>query len=1021
MRPGAQISFPPFRLDLGNECLWRGTQSIALKPKDFAVLQCLVDQPGQLVTKQELLDTVWSGTTVSEGVLKVCVRRIRRALGDAATRPRFIETVHRRGYRFIAPLSSAAESPLPYPHSPIPTLVGREQELTRLHGWFGRAQAGARQIVFVTGEAGIGKTTLVEAFLGQVEHQASVWVGRGQCIEQHGAGEAYMPVLEALERLCRRADGKRLLAVLDQHAPSWLAQLPSLLEPGEFEALQRRIQGVTRERMLREMVKALEALTAQVSLVLVLEDLQWSDHSTLALLSVLAQRQEAARLLVLTTYRPADISNADHPLAALSQELHMHRQCGELSLAFLSASAVGEYLAGRFPLDTSGHAQLTELLHRHTDGNPLFLVNLLDYLVAHGYLTEVDGRWEVQARLFGLASMDDGQEWVPDSLRQMIEKQIDRLNPHQQQLLETASVAGIEFSAAALDGNVVPPLFSSEGQDETPFKNGAAVQAEEHCQALARRGKFLYSDGWTEWPDGTVAGCYRFIHSLYQNVLYGRIPVGRRLQLHRAIGEREEQAYGGRAGEIAAELAMHFEQARVFGRAVPYLQQAAHNALQRCAYQEAIAHLSRGLSLLNRQDTPDATPDRQARIQQEIALSLSLSVPLAMTKGYAAPEVEEVYSRARSLCETIGETRQLFRALRGLGAVALIRGEFHTTRRLGEQFLALAERQNEPTLLLSAHNALGITHFHMGEFSRARAHLEQGLALYDPHKRRADGFVQDPGVVCRSYTAFSLCLLGFPHQARSSVRQAVSLARKLAHPHSLAYALGCAAIVSHMCRDGHDTRAFAEETIAVSQEHGFAYWLAMGTILVAGSQAQAVGRIGQICQGLADWGATGAEVMRPYYLAVLAEAYATAGRLEDGLRTVDEAMELVEATHERFCEAELYRIKAEILLAQEGKGGGGKVKSQKSKGKGQNSRTQTQSSIPHPHVEEYFQRAIALARQQQARLWELRAVLGLSRVWQDRGQRAEARKLLEESLSRFDTTEEIVDVGQARTLLTELS
>ena len=782
-----------------------------------------------------------------------------------------------------------------------------------------------------------------------------------------------------------------------------------MLEPGELEALQRRIQGVTRERMLREMVKALEVLTAEVCLVLVLEDLQWSDHSTLALLSVLAQRQEAARLLVLTTYRPADISNAAHPLAALSQELHLHRQCGELSLAFLTASAVGEYLADRFPLDAPDHVQLTELLHRQTDGNPLFLVNLLDYLVAHGSLSEVNGRWEVQARLFDLASMDDGRDWVPDSLRQMIEKQIDRLNPHQQQLLETASVAGVEFSAAALDGTV--------GHDAPYFKNGTATPAEEHCQALARQKKFLSADGWTEWPDGTVAGRYRFIHSLYQNVLYGRIPVGRRLQLHRAIGEREERAYGERTGEIAAELAMHFEQARVFDRAVPYLQQAAHNALQRCAYQEAIAHLSRGLSLLDRQDPTGkwtlmtestfGTSDHQTRSQQKIALSLSLSVPLAMTKGYAAPEVEEVYSRARSLCEAIGETRQLFRALRGLSAVALIRGEFHTTRRLGEQFLALAERQTEPTLLLSAHNTLGITHFHVGEFDRARDHFERGLALYDPHRRRADGFVQDPGVVCRSYIALSLCLLGFPHQARDSARQAVSLARQLAHPHSLAYALGCAAIVSHMCRDGHDTRTFAEETIAVSQEHGFAYWLALGTILVVDGQNRASDRIGQIRRGLADWGATGAQVMRPYYLAVLAEAYATAGRLADGLQTVDEAVELVGATHERFCEAELYRIKAELVLAREGERYG-------TNGSGYDSRTR-------PLVEECFQRAIALARQQQAKLWELRAVLGLSRAWQSWGRRTEARQLLEDSLVGCDTAGESSDVGQARTLLAELS
>ena len=1018
MRPGDQISFPPFRLDLGNECLWRGARSIALKPKDFAVLRCLVGQPGQLVTKRELLDTVWSGTTVSDGVLKVCIRRLRRALGDAATQPRFIETVHRRGYRFIARLSSAAGAGLLQADSGLPTLVGRERELGRIHDWFGRAQAGTRQLVFVTGEAGIGKTTLVEAFLAQVKHHASVWIGRGQCVEQHGAGEAYMPVLEALERLCRRTDGQRLVDVLAQHAPSWLAQLPSLLEPDALEALQRRIQGVTRERMLREMVKALEALTTEVCLVLVLEDLQWSDHSTLALLSVLAQRQETARLLVLTTYRPADISNADHPLAALSQELRLHRQCGDLSLAFLTASAVGEYLADRFPLAAPDHARLTALLHRQTDGNPLFLVNLLDYLVAHGYLSEVNGGWEVQARLFELANTDDGRDWVPDSLRQMIEKQIDRLNPHQQQLLETASVAGVEFSAAALDGSAVPP--------DPHFRNGTAMQAEEHCQALARQRKFLSADGWTEWPDGTVAGCYRFIHSLYQNVLYGRIPVGRRLQLHRTIGEREERAYGERAGEIAAELAMHFEQARVFDRAVAYLQQAAHNALQRCAYQEAIAHLSRGLALLDRQDPIDATPDRQTRVQQEIALSLSLSVPLAMTKGYAAPEVEQVYSRARGLCETIGETRQLFRALRGLSAVALIRGEFHTTRRLGEQFLALAERQTEPTLLLSAHNTLGITHFHLGEFGRAQEHFERGLALYDPHRRRADGFVQDPGVVCRSYTALSLCLRGFPHQARDSARQAVSLARQLAHPHSLAYALGCAAIVSHMCRDGHATRAVAGETLAVSQEHGFAYWLALGTILVADGQGQVSDGIRQIRRGLADWGATGAQVMRPYYLAVLAEAYATAGRLADGLQTVDEALGLVGTTHERFCEAELYRIKAELVLAQEGGRAEGRRqkaegKRQKAKGKEQNFQAHPPAPTPDSLVEECFRRAIALARRQQARLWELRAVLGLSRAWQSWGRRTEARQLLEDSLAGCDTAGESSDVGQARTLLAELS
>ena len=471
MASGLQISFPPFRLDVGNECLWHGDQAIALKPKDFAVLHCLVEHPGQLVTKQELLDTVWPGTTVSEGVLKVCIRRIRRALGDPATAPQFIETVHRRGYRFIAPLSSdsrfkvqgskfkvqSSKSSLsPNSQSPTPHLVGRGSELQQLHGWLDQAKSGSRQVVFVTGEVGIGKTTVVESFVAQAEEPTRVWIGRGQCIEQHGAGEAYLPVLEALERLCRRPDGERFVAILDQHAPTWLAQLPSLLSRVELEALQRRIHGVTRERMLREMVKALEMLTTEVILVLVLEDLQWSDHSTLALLSLLAQRQESARLFVLGTYRPADILAGNHPLSALTQELHMHGQCQELSLTFLSEAAVQEYVASRFPGKPDFCAQLAALVYARTDGSPLFLSNLLDYFVAQGSLIENAGQWEFQNPLGPIDPSDplpdivDNQNVVPDSLRQMIEKLIDRLSADEQRALEVASVAGVEFSAAAL-------------------------------------------------------------------------------------------------------------------------------------------------------------------------------------------------------------------------------------------------------------------------------------------------------------------------------------------------------------------------------------------------------------------------------------------------------------------------------------------------------------------------------------------------------------------------------------------
>ncbi len=1002
--PGAQISFPPFRLDLGNACLWHGTQAIALQPKDFAVLHCLLEHPGQLVTKEVLLDTVWPGTAVSEGVLKVCIRRIRRALGDAASMPQFIKTVHRRGYRFIAPLSPSSESrvlsaeslPTPNPQFPIPNLVGRENELQHLHSWFGQAKSGSRQVVFITGEAGIGKTTLVEAFLdalNQTDTLLPIWVGRGQCIEQHGAGEAYMPVLEALERLCRRSDGERLLTVLDQHAPTWLVQLPSLIEPVELEALQRRIQGVTRERMLREMAKAVEIVTAEVTLVLVLEDLQWSDHSTISLLSVLAHRQEATRLFVLGTYRPADMVAGEHSLPGLKQELQMHGHCEELPLTFLSEAAVGEYVARQFSVDEQTCARLTELIHTRTDGNPLFLVNLLDYLVAQGNLLEVNGQWQLQAGLASIEEIEEGQEGVPDNLRHMIEKQIERLSAEEQRLLEIASVAGVEFSAAALD-------LSDAGGEGT-------VEAEESCEALARQGKFLRANGWDEWPDGTVAGRYQFIHSLYQNVLYNRIPAGRRLQLHRTIGEREERGYGQRVAEVAAELAIHFEHGHVLSRAVYYLQRAADNALQRCAYQEAIRQLSHGLSLVQEHDSQSGnsvstSQDTSEHTRQEIALSLTLGIPLAMTKGYAAPEVEQTYSHARDLCEKLGETPQLFRALRGLRAVSLTRAEFTTARHLGEQLLMLAERQNDPTLLLSAHDALGITYFHTGDLIQARSHLEHGLALYDPQKRRPNGFVQDPGMVCLLYSAFSLCVLGSFGQARDTVQQALSLARDLAHPHSLAYAFGCAAIVSHMCRDEQAAQAFAEETIVLSTEQGFAYWLAMGTILHGG--------IEQILNGLAAWRATGAEAMRPYYLSLLADAYVKAGQAQEGLQVVAEALELVETTEERFCEAELYRLKGEGLLAQEMKNEGAKDSLQSSV-----------FSLQLKEAEECFEQAIAIARRQQTKLWELRAVLSVSRLWQMQGKRTKACDILRETIPWFETQAEIADLQEAKVLLAQIS
>src|SRR5262245_46771427 len=369
MEPGSHILFAPFRLDLRNQCLWRDGRVITLTPKAYAVLMCLVERHSQLVTKEELLNAVWPETYVTDAALKVCIGELRKALGDDARQPRFIETAHRRGYRFIGPITKARDEerqsappittsattsgrfsvPLRLRISPPRDLVGREANLAQLSGWLERAMEGERQVVFITGEAGIGKTTLVESFLLSAARDPQVWIAHGQCLEQYGVGEAYLPVLEAVSRLCQEPGRERLIELLRRRAPTWLRQMPWLVSAADQEAFERESAGATRERMLREMAETIEALTVKTPLVMALEDLHWSDYSTLDLISYLARRREPARLLLIGAYRQADVISSGHPLKGVQQELKMSRRCAELALEFLSEAAVGEYLAARFP------------------------------------------------------------------------------------------------------------------------------------------------------------------------------------------------------------------------------------------------------------------------------------------------------------------------------------------------------------------------------------------------------------------------------------------------------------------------------------------------------------------------------------------------------------------------------------------------------------------------------------------------------------------------------------------------
>ena len=990
MSPEQQLTFGPYRLDPKNTQLWRGRRLVRLTGKAFGVLRYLASRPGQLVTKDDLLAAMWPGVVVTETALTKRVQEVRRALRDDPKAPRYIETVHRQGFRFIAPLSHASplksqnakvEShtalPVPSTQHPTPYLVGRDAELAQLHGWLDQALNGERQLVFVVGEAGIGKTTIVDAFAERVR-RAEVWIGRGQCIEQYGPGEAYLPILEALERLCREPDGAHVIAILRQHAPNWLVQLSAYLSAEERQHLQRETAGTTQPRMLREIAEALEALTAEKPLILILEDLHWGDYATMELLAVLARRRERARLAVLGTYRPVDVMVREHPLGEVKQELQMHGLCQEVALDFLTKDAVEEYLTMRFGTQATPGVlfqDLAQMIHDPTDGNPLFMVNVVDDLVRQGALVEADGGWALKDEAERL------QVGIPDTLRQLIEQQLGRVSPQEMEVLEAASIAGAEFSAAAVAAGLQTKVES----------------VEKHCGALARRGQFLRTRGTEEWTDKTLAARYGFVHALYQEVLSDRVTGARRVGLHQRIGERLEAGYGAQVEDIAAQLAVYFEEGRDYRRAVQYRQQAAGKAIRRHAYQEAIDHLTKGVELLK------YLPDSPDRTQQELTLQVTLGPALMTARGFAAPEVGEAYDRALELCQQLSDKTQLFSVLAGLMGFSMTGGKLHRAHELGEQLLSLAQHLRSPGLLLWTHYLSGETLFYLGELALAREHLTQAIALYDPQKHRSytSRGSQDPGVACLSVVARTLWHLGYPDQALERIQEAVSLTQALSHPFSLGFALLYAAVVHEYRREAQAVQERTETLTGLCTEQGFPLLLTRGTIYrgwALAEQGQAKEGIAQMRQGLASDQATGTETWRPYYLALLAEAYGKVGQIEEGLTLLTEALAAVDKTGERACEAEFHRLSGELTL-QSGVGS-------------PESRTK--------EAEACFQKASEIARRQSAKSWELRAATSLARLWQRQGKKTKAYELLAAVYNWFTEGFDTKDLQEAKVLLEEL-
>ena len=638
--PGA-YRFGAYLLDLANQCLLRGDEAVALAPKPFAVLRYLASNPGRLVTKDELLDAVWPDTYVGDAVLKVAIGKVRRALGDDGPEPAVITTVSRKGYRFVpAVVSEADGAPADgaaprFALAPAATVklpfVGRDEALVKLDACRQRALAGERQIVFVTGEAGIGKSTLIDTWVGRLADPAML-VGRGQCLDQFGVSEAYLPVLEALGGLARGAAGKAIVDGLRRVAPSWLVQMPWLVDDDGRVALQRELEGATRERMLRELAELGETLAQDRLLVLVLEDLHWSDPSTIDLIAFLAQRRERARLLVIGSYRPVDAVLAEHAIRDVKHRLEARRLCSEIPLSHLGEGDIERYAELR--LGGAPPRNLAAILHQRSSCSPLFVASVVEHLLERDLLIENDGAWRLAAQPGEVARE------VPEGLRGMIERQIEMLAPGDLALLEAASVAGVEFSAAVAAA-------------------GAAIArdaAEDQCERLAQHGQLIRAAGTASSGDGTLSGRYTFQHALHRNVLYQRTSPLRRRRLHKRLALWLEAS-----GANPGELAHHFLIAGLpedLAHATRYAQRAAERARAVFAYDEAARH--------------HATALRAAELRGYVGDAerclLLLEHAEALERAAAIERAEESFRRAVELARTLDDPALFARAVLGFGS-----------------------------------------------------------------------------------------------------------------------------------------------------------------------------------------------------------------------------------------------------------------------------------------------------------------------------------------------------------------
>jgi class 3 adenylate cyclase/predicted ATPase len=835
-------------------------------------------------------------------------------------------------------------------------LVGREEELHLLLARWRRAVGGEGQVVLLSGEAGIGKSRIVQALRERLAGQPYTLLSH-YCSPYHTASALY-PITGLLERAAGFARDDPPKARLDK--------LETLLARGteglaEAVPLIADVLGIAAEerypspnlsperkarRTLEVLIEQVEGLAARQPVLALYEDVHWVDPTTLAALGLLIERVQRLPILLMITFRPEFVP----PWSG-------HAHVTQLSLVRLTrrhGSAIVARLAGGKALPEE---ILDEIVAR-TDGIPLFVEELTKTVLESGLLQEAGDHYELAGPLPPLA--------IPSTLQDSLMARLDLLAPLKE-VAQTAAALGREFDHQLL----VAVSASSERQLND------AVDQLVAAELIFRRGAP---------PDAT----YTFRHALVQEAAYNSLLKSRRQQLHARIAQALEEQFPEVAAHRPEVLARHLTDAALTEKAVGYWHRAGQLAAERFAHKEAIAHLTRGLELLK------SLSETPAHAREEMRLQIALGVSLVTTRG-PSPEVAETYLRARQLAERIGDTRQAYAAVWGLWYFNHVRMRFKTARDLSYELLELAKREKDNELLLQAHHAAWPILLFGGEFLLCREHTEQGLALYDPQEHRSHALRyagHDPGVCCRYHSALGLWLLGYPDQATVMAHGAVRLATELSQPHSLAIALGYVSFLHQFRGEAHLAQEYAEATIARAAEQAYLQYRATGSLIrgwAVAAQGDLAAGTAAIEQGLAALRAAGADVRRSYFLALLAEVYGRARRFDAAQSAIAEALAFAEQSGERWWEAELHRLQGEFLIAQ--------------------------SVQNRAEAEAYFHRALEVAQTQSAKAFELRAATSLARLWRDQSKHVEARDLLAPVYGWFTEGFDSADLRNAKSLL----